>query len=108
MSLPTTIGAYNDCLDVFERALESKRGTRVSFNTEPEANIFQMRMCTARALRRDESRRMYPREDPRYNRTAFDHFVVRRPVSDTEDKWWVYIEPHSSNIIAIEDIEETA
>lgn len=101
MSLPQRIDAYPDCLDVFDRALNEP--TRVEFGTEKEASMFQLRMCTARALHRDETKRLYPeRTDPRHGRSPYDKLVVRRPVVDETDHWWVYIEPHGQNILSIE------
>jgi hypothetical protein len=101
MSLPQRLDAYPDCIDVFDRALEEK--TRVEFETYKEAKLFQLRMCTCRALHRDETKRMYERTDPQWGRSPYDKLVVRQPVEDDgPGHWWVYIEPHGSNILSIE------
>lgn len=103
MSLPNRIAAYDDCFEVYEKALAS--GVRVAFKTYGEAKIYVMRMHQARALLADESRRMYPKEDPRWGKTDFDRLMVRHPVEDTEGSWWVYIERHGANILAVEVLE---
>jgi hypothetical protein len=100
MALPNQIGAYNDCADVFERALHGV--TRVQFADYGEAKIFQLRMTNYRALQRDETRRIYAPDDVRWGKSPYDAFVVRRPREDPDGLWWVYIEPHGSNILAIE------
>jgi hypothetical protein len=102
MSLPQRIDAYPDCFDVFDRALEQGK-VRVEFETKTEASIFQLRMCNARKLHRDETKRLYPEKtDPRHNRSPYDPLVVRNPAEDEIGHWWVYIEPHGSNILSIE------
>ena len=101
MSLPQTLDAYHDCIEIFDRALENK--TRVAFASYGEAHQFQLRMCQCRALGRDETMRLYPRDDKRHGRSPYDVLVVRKPVKDDNNEWWVYIEKHGSNILAVED-----
>lgn len=107
MSLPTAIGAFVDCLDHYDRALASNRGIRVQFGTYSDARYFAMRMQQARSLHRDESRRIYPKEDPRWGVSEYDGLQVKNPIADTEDHWWVYIERHDARVLAVEEIETT-
>ncbi len=105
MSLPHRIDAYPDCIRVFDQAIDDGK-VRVEFETKTEASIFQLRMCKARSLQRDETKRLYPTNDPRHNRSPYDSFVVRNPAEDDAGHWWVYIEPHGSNILSIESIPD--
>jgi hypothetical protein len=104
MSLPTRLDAYHDCIDIFDAAVANTKGRRVAFATREKANIFQLRMCNARRLHREESTRLYERDDPQWGRSPYDRLVVRKPVEDEAGEWWVYIEPHGSDILAVEDV----
>lgn len=108
MTLPTAIGAYNDCFDYFTRALETPKGIRICFANEGDARFFLMRMNQARALQRMEAARMYPADSPLYNRSEYDVLQVRRPIRDAKDEWWIYVEPHNGRVLAVEDIEHYA
>ena len=104
MSLPNRIGAYNDCFEVFDRARES--GARVQFAEYAEAKLFTLRLQQARALQREEHKRIYPRDNPKWGYSEYDHLIVRHPVEGSEEgTWWVYIEPAGSNILAIEVLD---
>ena len=106
MALPNQIGAYPDCIDMFERALADQKGIRVRFDAYADANNFQMRMHQLRKLLRDESRRMYERDEPAYDKSEFDGLIVRTPRADTEGGWWVYIQPHGIVITDVESLSE--
>lgn len=105
MSLPQRIAAYEDCFRIFDRAIT--RGARVAFATRGEAEYFAMRMQQARSLQRDESKQIYPSDDRRWGKSEYDKLVVRRAVEDDKGEWWIYIQRHDANILAVEDLEET-
>lgn len=105
MSLPNRIAAYEDCFSIYERAAASSKGTRVAFASRGEAEYFAMRMQQARSLQRAESRQVYEPHDTRYDKSLYDSLIVRRAVEDDNGDWWVYIQRHESNILAIEDVE---
>jgi hypothetical protein len=92
MSLPTSRHAYNDCFELFDRALASARGVRTSFPSEGTAKNMIVRLHYARNLLRRESREIYPEGDPSYGTSPYDHFVIRHP-REQSGKWWVYLEP---------------
>ena len=102
MSLPQRIGAYNDCFAIFEQAKTS--GARVMFDDYADAKIFTLRMQQARALQREEHKRIYEPTSPQWGYSEYDHLMVRHPVEDTDGKWWVYIDLAGSNIIAVEPL----
>lgn len=102
MSLPNRIAAYDDCFTIFDGAIAS--GSRVCFATQNEAHHFMTRLHQARALTRDESKRLYDINDVRWGKTAWDALIVRHPREDEEGKWWIYIERAGSNIIVVESL----
>ena len=106
MSLPTRIAAYEDCFDVFDRAVTF--GARVQFKTLGEANMYGLRLNQARALRAAENKRLYPSDHVSWGKTDYDHLIVRKPREDDEGKWWVYIEPAGSDIVCVEILNEGA
>ena len=105
MSLPQRIAAYDDCFVIFERALTARKGTRVAFASHGEADFFSMRMQQARALQRAEARRMYPASDTRHDKSEYDVLHVSKARVDESGEWWVYIQRHDANILAIEDLD---
>lgn len=106
MALPNQIAAYEDCFDIFDKALADDKGVRVSFEDHGQARYFQLRMCNARALQRAESTRLYDRTDIRWNKSIYDGLVVRNPAPDPDGVWWVYIERHGAQITGVESIAE--
>ena len=105
MALQTQIGAYEDCLEYFDRAIVTEKGIRVEFKSESEAQRFQMRMHQARAILRADSKRMYAPEEPQHGNCDYDKLVVKNPIPGAEDNWWVYIEHHSSKVMSVEELD---
>lgn len=103
MSLPDQIAAYNDCFDAFDEASANPRGVRVPFETEAAAKQFQLRMHNARAIDRQEARRIHERNTPQYGKSEYDRLCVRNP-REKDGKWWVYIEPYAQSIGGIEPL----
>ena len=102
MPLNNQILAYEDCFELFQRALADSRGIRARFYTSGKARHMQMRMNQARALEREESRRMYPSDDLRWNKSQFDVLAVK--VNSVGNEWWVVIERHGCNVLEIESL----
>lgn len=110
MSLPTALAAYEDCIDTFDRAVSSSKGVRNLFDNHSKAMYFRMRMSQARVLMRAEAKRMYDESDPRYGKSVYDGYVCTiKPAAEPDTgKFWVYIEPNSSSILATEEIEDVS
>lgn len=102
MSSPTTRGAYRDCYDLWDRAIDANNGIRFRVPTESAAINLRMRMHQSRSIIRDESRRMLDPSDPKYGISVYDPWQVL--VRTEHDGIWVYIEPRSVPIIG--EIEE--
>ena len=77
MSHPTTIAAYPDVEKLFDQALASDKGLRLTFETQAQATYNSGRFNNYRKLLRKENRRIYPADDPRHNGTAYDGLQVR-------------------------------
>lgn len=95
-------GAYSDCFELFDRALEKGR-IRVGYPTKGEAHQLLSRLQYCRVLDREESQRIYEADHPQWGTSAYDSLIVRIP-REEEGKWWVYIEPR----IITGQIEELA
>lgn len=97
MTSSNSRGAYADCFELFDRALDSPKGIRVAIGTGPDAvgpaTHLRQRLNKARVLDRDAMRRIYEHTDPKHGVSPYDTLVVRI-LSSTEDdlvKWWIYI-----------------
>lgn len=104
MALPTVAAAYEDCYDHYERARESERGIRIFFQKEKDARHFQFRMHQARSIERRESRQVYDKIDPRWNKSINDRYRVAVRQAAEGDGWWVYIEVWNQEIGTIEEL----
>lgn len=89
MSIPKSRGAYGDCYEVMERALEDEVGVRVQFEDENAATFFRMRMHTARAIIRKDNCRIYEENDPMWNASMYDKLIARIVTAD--DGVWLEI-----------------
>lgn len=104
MTLPLTPAAYEDCYKLFALAITYPTGVRTPFPSESAARHFQNRMHTARKLQRDQSRRVYPPDNPLYDTSEFDSLQVQLRFAD--DEWWIYVRPHGVKLSHVEIIDE--
>lgn len=109
MSLPNALAAYEDCIEIFETAAAAPKGSRVLLESDARAKYLRMRLSQARVLLREESRRLYEPDDPRYGKCEYDnlHCRIVPAAAPDEGKAWVYVEPRSLQILAVEEIEDT-
>lgn len=101
MSLSHNPGAYGDCHEILNRALEDKSGVRVAVESYNTGVHLRMRLQMARELDRRENKKTYPDDHPMHNRSVWDAFVVRIKANG-EGQHFVYVEPNS---IDVEEIE---
>ncbi len=92
MSLPTSRTAYEDCFELFDRALAAKDGIRISAARIGEAYQLLSRLNYARSMARQESREIYKPDDPKFGTSPYDMLIVRTP-REEDESWWIYIEP---------------
>lgn len=109
MSLPTTLGAYRECEDIFERAVADPKGVRVQVGSQEGAINLRSRLHYFRKLDRDANAKTYPTDHPQHGQSLYDDFVVQMYPDEDRDagRWWLYIQPRSSKILAIEPLSET-
>lgn len=105
MALSNQIAAYEDCFDLYETAAADPIGARAMFRTESEAKLMQLRMNQARVLERDEAKRLYPREDHRWNKSGYDN-LANRIREGADGSWWLYVERHGQDIVTVETLSD--
>jgi hypothetical protein len=90
MTISTSPLAYDDCYEVFERAIASDKGIRIPFTTSDETMNYVMRLHNARQLKRDLNTEVYPKDHPMYGKSDYDILKCsRRKVDGT---YFVYVE----------------
>lgn len=105
MSLSNSRLAYEDCYGAMDKAMASTRGIRISFPARGLANHFRMRAHQARAIMRNENRKIYTDPDhPLHGRSDYDG--LRLTIEEEGDVAYLYI--RKSNLMPgeIEDLDE--
>jgi len=108
VALTNNLCAYEDCFEHYEQARNSVKGIRVLHATKAAASMFRMRLNHARVLERNEAKKLYPPDDPRWGKSENDHLrVMLKPAAEDDGKFWVYIEPWSigHEHLGVEEIE---
>lgn len=72
MSVPTTPRAYDDCFEVYDKALADPIGIRVKMKDFDAANHFRQRMHSARKIDRQRNAFTYEMDHPMFNASAWD------------------------------------
>lgn len=112
MTRSTNRLAFTDVFDVFDKALSASKGVRLPFDSKNEATYFRMRMNQARAVDRNESKKVYPKDDPMYGQSQYDILSIRLigPIEDenspTGQTTFLYIEPKEKRMPQIEELED--
>lgn len=105
MSLPTALRAYEECRDLFDRALDDPKGARACLETYDACFAFRTRMHYFRRLDGKANAKTYPADHPMHATSIYDTLQVRI-LRDEDDKFWLYIEPRAGGITAIEGLSE--
>lgn len=107
MSLPTSLLAYADCIEAFDKCLEAASGMiRLKMPDYGAANFFRMRLHNARSLDRRRNREIYSAQPdhPMFGCSPYDPITAK--VRHTDDSWWVYLKKISIDGIVIEEVTE--
>ena len=105
MTLSTSITAYDNCFEAFDRAIEAKRGIRMEFDDWGSANFFRMRCHQARKLDRERNAKIYSDpEHPMHGRSTFDPLTLR--IIREGDNTYLYIERNTILPGKIEDLDD--
>lgn len=107
MGYPTSRKAYTDCYTILDRASASSKGIRLSVSSHGDAINLRARIHYARKLDRDANREIYREQidHPLYGCSIYDPLRVRL-AQDTENGWWLYIEPIDATQHHIEDLDD--
>lgn len=106
MSLSNQFGAYDGEIDLFEKALDDPKGLRINYGAnKSRAEHARMRLHHARGLHREQNKRVYEKDDPRWGKSEFDKLICRLR-EDGDGEWWVYIERYGLDVIAVEPLSE--
>jgi hypothetical protein len=105
MSLPTHIGAYDDCRDIFERATLDPKGARAKAGTHEAATSLRTRLHYFRTLDRRANAGVYASDHPMHGRSLYDGFMVEL-IRDEDSDWWAYVTPRRDKILALEGLSE--
>ena len=105
MSLPSSIGAYRDCQDLFDRAKADPKGIRACLGTYEACFQKRQRMHYFRSLDREASKSVYPGDHPSFGLSVYDDLMLTI-IPDEDKQWWLYIQPRAGQILHIEGLSE--
>ena len=103
MSMSNTRLSYDDCFELWDKAKEAK-GIRIKYASLEEAERTRARLHYARIIDRKDNEKMYTPNEPLHGRSVYDPFMIQIR-QDTEDFYWVYIKPVSSDVLEIEELQ---
>jgi len=90
MPLSPNINAYEDVRPYFEQALDAPNGVRVQFDRPQRVTSVIQRLHKLRALRREESIKLFEPGDPLFGTSPWDGLEC---VRDPDDKAALLIRP---------------
>lgn len=103
MGLSQQIGAYTDCYEYLDQALEAENGIRVRVNGDyGQAVQMSMRFQQARVLHRNQNKKLYEAGHPMHGNSIYDALIIKRAVEDEVGRWWIYIVPHKTSADIVE------
>ena len=105
MSLPSSLGAYRDCLDLFDRATADPKGIRACLGTFEACFAKRQRMHYYRNLDRRANAQMYEAGHPMSGTSAYDDYILQI-IKDQDGAFWLYITPRSAQVLHIEGLSE--
>ena len=105
MSLPTHIGSYDDCRDIFERATLDPKGARAKAGDHSAAISLRTRLHYYRTLDRQANAGIYDPGHPMHGRSLYDSLLVEL-IRDEDGDWWTYVTPRRDKILALEGLSE--
>lgn len=106
MSQINSLLAYGDCQRLFEAALADPKGARALIGTYEQCMNMRTRMHYFRNLDRKANHATYPEGHMLHGTSRFDPLVVRDPVRDEDNRWWIYVEPRGSAEMIIEGLSD--
>ena len=78
MPYPNSITSYPDVQKLFDQALASERGLRLTFETAQEATFNAGRFNAFRVRDRKENAKIYPADHLMHNTSVYDGLMIQR------------------------------
>lgn len=94
--------SYQDCFELYDKALAAAKGIRHRAGSKDAAMHLKSRLHYARSIDRKDNREVYDEGEPLYGRSAYDPITIR--LRQHGGAWWLYllrvdkIEYHTENI----------
>lgn len=96
--MKTDMKYYDDVRELFDQALSSPKGIRITCRTRDAAVILRQRFNYFRKLHRLESKEIHPDpNDPRHGRSVYDILILRIGTKGGLEESVLSIEPHTAN-----------
>lgn len=77
MSFANNVTSYPDCQALFDKALASEKGLRITFESAQEATFQGGRINAFRVRHRKQNSRIYPADHPLHKASEYDGVMVR-------------------------------
>ena len=100
----TSTKAFDDVMQLLDRALQSERGVRVPCPNRSSAVQLRSRANYYRKMTRIESKEIYPFDDKRHGVSPYDGLILRLGPKDSPEEAVLYVEPRLASSFTIEDI----
>lgn len=104
MSQSSSLFAYNDVRDAFERALQSPHGIKITYSSYSQAIHERSRFNQFRKLHRAETLDIYDEGHPLRGKSVYEALNLRIPRRSEPDSNILYIEPRTIANMQIEDL----
>jgi len=107
VSLPTSRQAYQDCFDLFDKAIEDPKGIRFKVADYDEAFRMRQRLHYARSLDRKANETMYEPGMKMHGCSIYDPIAVR--IKELKSGTYLYVEPidlDHDKVETLSDLEE--
>lgn len=96
--------AFTDAREILERALEAPKGVRIPCSSRSAATLLRSRLNYYRKIDRAQNKMVYDQDHPLYGQSMYDALILRIPPKGTPGDNILWIEPHSTEGIVIEEI----
>lgn len=105
MSMPTSLRAYADCQELWEKAKADPKGARACLGTQDAALVMRQRMHQMRSLDRKANAETYIEDHPMHGVSVYDELQISLKMDETNE-WWLYIEPRTAKILQVDGLSE--
>lgn len=104
MTLSTSLLAFQDCLELYDKALADDRGARMAVPDLNAAHRLRSRLHQARVLDRKQNAMAYTPGEPMHGRSVYDEITVR--IMGGGGRVYVYLEKIKLSEAEIESLSE--